>query len=115
MASDLFLMPKGREIVDAGRHRTEATRVKKREGQDFRRTPMSTATCDAGDVVAELLLQPGPHDEALPTEIPPSCTRADTLHSAPMRAPFSATERFITSTAGTSKTVTTASTQKTSK
>ena len=36
-------------------------------------------------------------------------------YSAPMWAPFSATERFISSTTNTSATMTTANTQKTSK
>jgi hypothetical protein len=39
----------------------------------------------------------------------------DMFHSPPTRAPFSATERFISSTTGTNISVTTANSQKTSK
>jgi hypothetical protein len=39
----------------------------------------------------------------------------ETIHSPPMRVPFSATERFISRTTGTSASVTTANIKKTSK
>ena len=40
---------------------------------------------------------------------------SESAHSPPMRAPFSATERFISSTTGTSASITTAISQKQSK